>query len=91
MAHALQDRFSSIVDAKLRSVLVTRNIVNTKFEGTPKAGAVKIVVRDDETTLADYSRTNVSGNALTYGTTKYITATLDKDKFVNEYVDKEVA
>ena len=45
-AHAHQERWSSLVDAKLRQSLVTRDnyIFNTNYEGTPTAGKVKIPV-----------------------------------------------
>ena len=49
--------------------------------------AVKIPVRDGEAQVADYSVTDLSTNAIKYGSTKYITAVLDNDKFVNEYID----
>lgn len=89
MAHSYQDRFSKIVAAKLNASLVTKDnvIFNTYYEGDPKAGAVKIPVRDGNPTVASYSKTAVGNNALTYGSTAYITATLDNDKFVNEYID----
>ena len=59
MAHALQDRYSKLVDAKMRATLVTRNnlIFNTRYEGSPKAGAVKIPVRDTEVTARAYALT----------------------------------
>ena len=43
-AHEQQERWSSLVDAKLRQTLVTRDnyIFNTNYEGNPKAGKVKI-------------------------------------------------
>ena len=38
-AHESQERWSSLVDAKLRQTLVTRDnyIFNTNYEGTPSA------------------------------------------------------
>ena len=50
MAHASQERYSALVDAKLRATLVTRDntIFNNRYEGSPKAGKVKIPVRDTE-------------------------------------------
>lgn len=50
-------------------------------------GAVKIPVRDVEATLGDYSVTNIAANGISYGSTAYITAVLDKDKYVCEYLD----
>lgn len=38
MAHANQERYSALVDAKLRATLVTRDgaIFNTRYEGSPQ-------------------------------------------------------
>lgn len=38
--HTLQDRYSPLVDAKLRNTLVTKDnlIFNNRYEGNPKAG-----------------------------------------------------
>ena len=50
MAHVSQERYSSLVDVKLRNTLVTRDniIFNNRYEGDPKAGKVKVPVRDTE-------------------------------------------
>jgi hypothetical protein len=85
--HTKQERYSALVDIKLRATLVKRNgvIFNTRFEGNPKAGSVKVPVRDTEVTVANYS--NTSGVSLTHGDTDYLTVTIDKDKAVNELID----
>ena len=87
MAHTLQERYSALVDYKLRATLVKKNgiIFNTRYEGDPKAGAVQIPVRDTETTVAAYSKT--AGASLTHGSTTYATANIDKDYAVNELID----
>lgn len=87
MAHTLQDRYSKLVDAKLRATLVTRNntIFNTRYEGNPKAGAVKIPVRDTEVEVEAYDK--AAGIDLNTGTTTYLTLTIDKDYAVNELID----
>ena len=87
MAHALQDRFSKLVDAKLRATLVTRDqvIFNTRYEGDPKAGAVKIPVRDTEVVVWEYNK--ATGLAPNTGTTTYLTLSIDKDYAVNELID----
>ena len=89
MAHELQARYASLVDAKVRKVLVTKDnyIFNTYFEGVPTAGSVKLPIRDGETEVGDYSTTNISGNTIKYGSTKYLTAVIDNDKYINEYID----
>ena len=87
MAHALQDRYSKLVDAKMRATLVTRNnlIFNTRYEGSPKAGAVKIPVRDTEVAARAYDK--ASGLALQAGTTTYLNLPINKDYAVNELID----
>jgi len=44
MAHTHQERYSRLVDAKLRATLVKKDgvIFNNRYEGNPKAGVVKI-------------------------------------------------
>lgn len=51
MPHIAQERYSSLVDEKLRATLVTKDnlIFNPRYEGNPKAGKVKVPVRDTET------------------------------------------
>ena len=87
MAHTLQDRFSQLVDIKLRATLVKKDgiIFNNRYEGDPKAGAVKIPVRDTETTVAAYSKT--AGATKTFGDTTYLVVAIDKDYAVNEVID----
>lgn len=87
MAHTLQDRYSSLVDEKLRATLVTKDniIFSNRYEGTPKAGKVKIPVRDTEVTVGDYNK--ATGLTLASGTTTYLDLSLDKDKGVNEIID----
>lgn len=89
MAHVYQERYAKLIAAKLNASLVTKDhvIFNTYYEGDPKAGAVKIPVRPGNPEVASYNKTSVGSNSLTYGSTAYITATLDNDKFVNEYID----
>lgn len=87
MAHAAQDRYSKLVDAKLRAVLVKKDgvIFNNRYEGDPKAGKVKVPVRDTEVAVGDYSKT--SGATATHGDTAYVDLIIDKDKAVNEIID----
>lgn len=83
--HTLQERYSSLVLAKLRKTQVFRNLFNTRYEGTPTAGAVKIPVRDTEVVVGDYYI--VTGGTLNKGATTYETLNIDKDKYVNELID----
>ena len=67
--------------------MVQRNgaVWNNRYEGDPKAGAVKIPVRDTEVTEAAYNK--ASGKDLTEGATSYLTVTIDNDYAVNELKD----
>ena len=87
MAHTLQERYSALVDLKMRATLVTKDgvIFNNRYEGNPKAGAVKIPVRDTELSVGEYDR--AEGAALGTGSTSYLTVTIDKDYAVNELID----
>ncbi|MBP0975141.1 MAG: hypothetical protein J6P20_03665, partial [Oscillospiraceae bacterium] len=87
MAHEAQVRYSDLVLAKLRAELVLADgfVFNNDYEGDPKAGAVKIPVRDTEVTVSDYDKAN--GLAPTTGSTSYTTLVIDKDKAVNEVID----
>lgn len=87
MAHEHQERWSRLVDAKLRNTLVTRDnyIFNTNYEGTPTAGKVKIPVRDTEVEVKDYDK--AKGVELSAGATIYIDLDIDRDKAVNELID----
>lgn len=87
MAHEHQMRYSKLVDAKLRATLVKKDgvIFNNRYEGDPKAGTVKIPVRDTEVAVGDYSKTD--GANATHGDTAYIDCPIDKDKAVNEIID----
>lgn len=87
MAHTQMERYSALVDAKLRKTLVTKDnvIFNTNYEGDPKAGAVKIPVRDTEVTARAYDK--AAGLAVAEGSTTYLTVTIDNDVAVNEIID----
>lgn len=87
MAHNLQERYSQLVDVKLRASLVTKDnvIFNTRYEGDPVAGAVNIPVRDAEVLVQDYNP--LTGVDLTNGDTNYLKVLINKDKAVNELID----
>lgn len=87
MAHEHQERYSSLVLAKVRKLLVLKDgvVFNNDYEGDPKAGAVKIPVRDTEVQVSDYDKAN--GLAPTMGSTSYMPLIINKDKAVNEIID----
>ena len=87
MAHTSQERWSGLVDAKLRATLVTKDnlIFNNRYEGSPKAGKVKIPVRDTEVEVKPYSKS--AGIDPAAGTTTYLDLSIDQDEEVNELID----
>ena len=87
MAHTLQERYSSIVDEKLRNTLVTKDsiIFNNRYEGDPKAGKVKIPVRDTEVEVKTYNKQ--TGTSISQGSTSYFDLNIDVDEAVNEMID----
>lgn len=72
MAHVSQERYSSLVDVKLRNTLVTRDniIFNNRYEGDPKAGKVKVPVRDTEVEVKAYNKQ--TGATISQGSTSYL-------------------
>lgn len=78
-------RYSALVDAKARDAIVLKDgvIFNNRYEGSAKAGAVK-VRKTGAVTVQDYG---AEGATLTNGTSEWITVTIDKDKAVNEKID----
>lgn len=87
MAHTNQERYGTMVDAKLRATLVTRDnyIFNSNYEGDPKAGKVKIPVRDTEVEVKDYDK--AKGIDPGEGSTAYKDLNIDHDEAVNELID----
>ena len=85
--HELQVRYASLVDKKLRATLVKKpgTFWNTRYQGNPKAGMVKIPVRDAEVAIAAYDHND--GTALTFGATSYLDMAIDKEYAVNELID----
>ena len=69
--HDLRDRYANLVLEKLRYTLVTKDhlIFNNRYEGDPKAGNVKVPVRDTEVAVRTYNRDEgiqVAGSATSY-------------------------
>ncbi|MGI5174644.1 hypothetical protein H0R92_13730 [Treponema sp. OMZ 840] len=87
MAHTAQERYSSLVDLKLRATLVQKDgiVWNNRYEGDPKAGSVNVPVRDTEVTVAAYNKQ--TGVNKTHGATTYLKVPIDKDYAVNELID----
>lgn len=87
MPHIAQERYSSLVDEKLRATLVTKDnlIFNPRYEGNPKAGKVKVPVRDTEVEVEKYDKQK--GAAISAGSTTYFDINIDTDEAVNEMID----
>ena len=60
-------------------------ICNNRYEGSPKAGSVKVPVRDTDVVVNDYDK--AKGAKQTSGDTTYLTVNIDHDKAVNEIID----
>ena len=62
MAHEAQERYSTLVLAKIRKENKLKNgvVFNTDYEGSPKAGVVKIPVRDTEVEVSDYGKLTIT-------------------------------
>ena len=86
MAIELSTKYSALVDAKLNAEIVQKDgiVWNTKYEGDPKAGAVKVPVRG-ASTVTSYNKQN--GASKSYADGNYITLNINKDKAVNEIID----
>ena len=67
--------------------LVTKDnlIFNTRYEGDPKAGMVKVPVRDTEVEVKKYNK--AKGVDITESATSYFDLAIDNDEAVNELVD----
>lgn len=87
MAHEAQERYSSLVLAKMRSENILKDgiIFNNDYEGDPVAGAVKVPVRDGEVKVGDYDRS--AGGDLSESSTEYRSILINREKYVNELVD----
>ena len=87
MAHEAQERYSTLILAKIRkeNKLKTGVVFNSDYEGSPKAGVVKIPVRDTEVAVSDYDKAN--GITAGTGSTTYENFPINKDKAVNEIID----
>ncbi|MDE6005493.1 MAG: hypothetical protein K2G88_08930 [Oscillospiraceae bacterium] len=87
MPHIAQERYSSLVDEKLRVTLVTKDnlIFNNRYEGDPKAGKVKVPVRDTEVEVKTYNKQ--TGASISQGSTSYFNLNIDIDEAVNELID----
>ncbi len=82
--------YGQIVAARLRAELVTKNglVFNEDYQGNAATSAAVMIPRLQEATVGNYNKNNIGSNAVGYDSNEYIPAIIDKDKFVNEYIDK---
>lgn len=79
--------YGKIVVAKLRQRLVTRSLANTNYQGDARVAAAVMIPTTPEFSVGDYSKTSIGSNSVAYDTNGWINAAIDKDKFVNIYID----
>lgn len=87
MAHEAQERYSSLVLAKMRAENILKDgvVFNNDYEGDPVSGAVKVPVRDDEVKVGDYDKS--AGGELSESSTVYRPILINREKYVNELID----
>lgn len=83
--HQRQERYVDMIVELMRPYLYIRNTFTTDYDGSPKAGAVKVPVRNTDVTVQDYDV--VSGANLTTSATTYLTIPIDKNQVINELID----
>lgn len=87
--HDTQERYSPTILKLLRLQNNLRNTAGRDYEGSPKAGSVKVPVRDTEVAVSDYDI--AAGISLGTGATTYRTILVDKNKAINELIDGQEA
>lgn len=85
---SLMEKYSNLVDAKLRAECIFEALFNSRHDGDAAAGAVKIPVRN-EASVGAY--TISTGATLANPTTSYVSMICDKDFAINELIDGFVA
>ena len=79
--------YGKIVVAKLRQKLVSRSLANSNYQGDARVAAAVMIPTTPEFSVGDYSKTSIGSNSVSYDTNGWINAPIDKDKFVNIYID----
>ena len=83
--HERQERYADAVLKLMRPALKIRNTFGRDYEGSPKAGAVKVPVRALDPEIRDYDVKN--GIAPSQSATTYLTIPVDNNKAINELID----
>lgn len=83
--HERQERYADAIVKLMRPALKIRNTFGRDYEGSPKAGAVKVPVRALDPEVRDYDVKN--GIAPSQSATTYLTIPVDNNKGINELID----
>lgn len=83
--HYRQERYAKTIVELMRPYLRVRSLFTRDYEGDPKAGAVKVPVRNSDVTVQDYDV--VTGANLTTSATTYLDIPINKNKAINELID----
>lgn len=83
--HQRQERYIDMIVELMRPYLYIRNTFTTDYDGSPKAGAVKVPVRNIDVEVQDYDV--VSGANLTTSATSYLNIPIDNNQVINELID----
>lgn len=83
--HERQERYIPMIVELMRPYLYIRNTFTTDYEGSPKAGAVKVPVRNTDVSVQNYDV--VAGANLTTSATTYLNIPVNNNKVINELID----
>lgn len=83
--HERQERYIPMIVELMRPYLYIRNTFTTDYEGSPKAGAVKVPVRNTDVSVQNYDV--VAGANLTTSATTYLNIPINNNKVINELID----
>lgn len=85
--HELQERYGqTILKIARKKNGLRMNHSGSDYVGDPKAGAIKIPVRDTEVVVGNYDV--VAGATLTTSGTEYLNVLVNKNRAVNELIDE---
>lgn len=83
--HERQERYINTIVELMRPDTLIRNTFTRDYEGSPKAGAVKVPVRNVDVEVQDYDV--VKGANLTTSATSYLDIPVNKNQVINELID----
>lgn len=83
--HERQERYINTIVELMRPDTLIRNTFTRDYEGSPKAGAVKVPVRNVDVSVQDYDV--VKGATLTTSATTYKDIQINKNQVINELID----